>query len=792
MTGLQRSRTAPSRPASGPRERAKRRTPASWLSICPLLVALASCTSEGGSLAQVQPKSASCAECHEAEYEAWSGSHHDLAMQEASSATVLGDFDAEPLVWKRAGQSHQASFRHAGDDFFLRIEGPEGTAQEYRVAYTFGVTPLQQYLVEFPGGILQCLPVAWDGREERWFHLDPTPPPGDAFHWTGRYQRWNMMCAECHSTELKKGYDSERDRYTTTSVELDVGCRACHGAAGEHVRRARGWRTGQAPKDSEARGFPSGLASHAPSLELETCAPCHSRRTALTEDWRAGESFLDHFDPALLREGLYFPDGQIQDEVYVWGSFTQSRMAAAGVVCSDCHDPHGLQLKLPEGPGHNELCVQCHSLSASLERFPTLLAADYDTPDHHHHEPGSEAARCTACHMPTRTYMGVDARRDHRMGLPRPDLSVELGVPNACATCHDALDDDEGGKHLTRGHAALQAAIVAWREAAPSPSVRAERRTLEAQRARTFEHARHPDTAGPVERIRDELVAIVRDADVSALERATALELWSDLGGAAPAVLVPQLTAESALIRAVAARSLLRVQPTESLAALLETARQDPIRIVRVAAAATEETAERTRVNRDFPATWFQLGIEAQRAGDMPAAEAAWRRTLVMDPGFTPALHNLAVQLSGTGRGAEARDLLANALVAHPKDGELWYSLGLQQAELGEAEAAAVSLSNAASLLPERPRLAYNLGLLLESLKRPAEAEVHLRRAVQLQAAHAGSDQAVESSFALAGLLLRAGRPMEAREIAADLVRAHPEAGAALLAELEVASAELR
>jgi len=701
-------------------------------------------------------------------------------MQEATPATVLGDFAAPPLVFERAGESRQARFSRAGEESFVRIEGPDGADQEYRVAYTFGVSPLQQYLVEFPGGILQCLPVAWDTRAGRWYHLDPTPPPGDAFHWTGRYQRWNMMCAECHSTELKKGYDPQSDTYTTTSVALDVGCQACHGSGAEHVERARGWRAGAAPVGSEARGFPSGLASHTPSLELETCAPCHSRRTALTEAWTPGAKFLDHFEPGLLRAGLYFPDGQILGEVYVWGSFTQSRMAAAGVVCSNCHDPHSLKLKLPEGPGHNELCVQCHSPAAPTERFPTLRAADYDTRAHHHHEPGSEAARCTTCHMPTRTYMGIDARRDHRMGVPRPDLSVELGGPNACATCH-ASADGEAEPRTAYDDASLSAAIAEWRSALP------EGRAREAALARTLARARAGELVGA------ELTATVLDSDLSALQRATALELLGDTGELSREVLDSALVSEVDLVRVVAARLLLGARTGPEVATRLAQARADPLRAVRAAAGEATAVDERDARNDDFPATWFQAGVTALRAGDPTAAEAALRRTLAMDPDFTPAIHELAVLLSGTGRGAAARDLLVGALAAHPDDGELAYSLGLQQAELGEGEAAVASLLRAAELQPERSRLAYNLGLLFDSLGRPAEAAAQLRRALALETRQPGCAQRVDTAFALAGLLLRDGHPDDARAVARELAKTHAEAAAALLGELEsTAAAEPR
>src|SRR5207253_534568 len=87
---------------------------------------------------------------------------------------------------------------------------------------------------------------------------------------------------------------------------------------------------------------------------------------------------------------------------------------------SNCHDPHSAKL-LAEGNG---LCAQCH------------LPARFDAREHHHHEPGSAGAQCVNYHMPTKTYMVVDARRDHSIRVPRPDLSVSLGTPNACAQCH--------------------------------------------------------------------------------------------------------------------------------------------------------------------------------------------------------------------------------------------------------------------------------------------------------------------------------------------------------------------
>lgn len=725
---------------------------------------------------QGKPTSETCQACHAAEYEAWRGSHHDDAMQHATPEAVLGDFAAAPLRWSRGDEVHQTSFRREGDSFFMRTEGDLennlGANADFRIAFTFGITPLQQYLVEAENGILQCLPIAWDTEAKQWFHLAPEPPVGDALHWTGRMQRWNMMCAECHSTELVKGLNAEMDSYETTYSELDVGCRSCHGSSEEHVRLAATWGGSQAPRAPGERGF--GDAQDPARMELETCAPCHSRRSSLTEDWKPGQQFLDHYDPALLREGLYFPDGQILDEVYVWGSFTQSRMHEAGVTCSDCHDPHSLKLKLPEGLGHNELCVQCHSVAPQKERFPTLLGKNYDTPEHHHHQAGSEAARCTTCHMPTRTYMGVDERRDHRMGVPRPDLTLDLSVPNACANCHDGKEDA----------AWATAAIDLWRGGEQATSV-ANHRQLDAQLARTFAGAQALGRATDAERgvLFAKLQGFVKTLDLPALQRATALELLADFGPSALGDITAGLQDKAPLVRATAARALRRFPQSSGITLKLREARLDPVTLVRVAAAAPEDYERYHELNADFPSSHFDRGMWDQAQGNFKACEARWRKALSLDPDFLPAVYNLSVLLSAQGGGAQAAELLASALDRHPQEGELAYSLGLQLAELGKQAESLVRLQLAAQLLPDRPRVAYNLSLAYSAVGDTISAELELRRAIRLQTG--SKSDAADSIYALAILLMRSGRLEEARTFCLELQTMEIPAAKQLLDELD-------
>jgi len=230
----------------------------------------------------------SCAQCHESQHSAWQGSHHELAMDLAKEMTVLGDFkDAElthhgvtSRMFKRNGK------------FFVHTEGPDGKLSDFEVKYVFGVDPLQQYMVEFdrpadmpPDEVarLQVLRISWDTRNKRWFHLDPPDvkeklDPTDELHWTGLAQRWNHMCADCHSTNLQKNFDVAKNQYHTTWSEIDVSCEACHGPGSLHVQLAK---SGSLFWDRK-RGY--GLAdlkdtSNVP--QIQACAPCHSRRRVI-------------------------------------------------------------------------------------------------------------------------------------------------------------------------------------------------------------------------------------------------------------------------------------------------------------------------------------------------------------------------------------------------------------------------------------------------------------------------------------------------------------------------------
>ena len=370
-----------------------------------------------------------CIACHTSQATAFHGSDHDLAMDRATPETVLADFDDATLT--HHGMTSRM-YRRDGK-YMIHTEGPDGAMQDFEIKYVFGVHPLQQYLVEFdrtpdmkPDEVarLQVLRISWDTEAKRWFYLPPPDVderilPDDPLHWTGMAQRWNTMCADCHSTNLQANYDVSSGRYRTTFSEIDVSCEACHGPGGGHVALAE--RIGlfwDRRRGKAIASFKKGSSRR----QVESCAPCHSRRSAVHPNFQAGKPYYDFFLNQTLDDSIYFADGQVLDEVYVYGSFIQTKMFHKDVRCTDCHDPHTAKLKYKG----NKVCTSCH-------QHP---AGKYDTPAHHHHAEGSTGSRCVECHIPETTFMEVDARRDHSFRVPRPDVSVALPLPNACTRCH--------------------------------------------------------------------------------------------------------------------------------------------------------------------------------------------------------------------------------------------------------------------------------------------------------------------------------------------------------------------
>lgn len=702
----------------------------------------------GAAAAPVAPVGSDvCRPCHASEYLQWQGSHHQLAMQPATRASVLAPFRGESV--RRDGTTSR--FDGRGGRFQITTQDPHGVVRTFAVTYVLGVAPLQQYLVPLPDGSLHAFEWAWDTRPaaaggQRWFTpasgvgSGPAPPP-----WTGPTMNWNLACADCHVTGYRKRFDTASSRYRSEWSEAGVGCEACHGNGAAHVAWARrrnatptpatgagyreanaadpshGWRvrfderlgvrwTIQADTGNALR-TPRGPAS---DKEVSLCARCHAHRAQIAEG-DAADPLLDDYLPSLLQRPLYWPDGQMRAEVYNYGSFVQSRMHGKGVTCSDCHDPHSQKLRAPG----NGVCLQCHA------------EAKYATAAHHFHDARGPGGQCVACHMPTTLYMSIDARHDHDIRIPNPQLSVRVGSPDACSACHRDKAPGWASEVLARRY--------------PEPATR----PLPGAFA----------------------VFAFDRGDAQAWELATAQLSQAAVAGFVKASLLTRMAAESpdrtwplaqsqlanadALVRRAAIECLatapLRLR-LEQLVPLLD----DPVRGVRMAAAraladappealgtpahtrATEVLAEyeaSERFNADRPESYVNLaGLYADQ-GRLAQARAALERALRMDPASSAVHLDLADLERAQGDEHAAQTELERAIKLDPASGGARFALALLLWREQRKTEAVAALAQAVALTPENPRFWTAYISALQASGQTARARTALTRAQQLHPA---------------------------------------------------------
>lgn len=657
-----------------------------------------------------------CRECHQEQFRSWKGSHHDMAMQHATPDTVLGDFADASFDYFGT----RTDFFKQDGRFMVRTDGPDGKPTEYQVEYTFGVFPLQQYLVAFPGGRYQAIPIAWDSRPkdaggQRWFHLYPGERivHTDQLHWTGRYQNWNLMCAECHSTNLRKGFDSASNTYRTTFSEINVACEACHGRGSQHVEWARRtsppydrnaerglevtldslWATAWTFSPKEPR-FPARSSPPAPAA-LNVCAACHARRATLAEGVAPGAPLEDSHRLSLIGEPLYFSDGQQRDEVYEWGSFLQSRMYQKGVTCMDCHDAHSLKLHAPG----NDVCARCHN--------PEL----FNTPKHHFHKDGGTGASCVACHMPTQKYMVIHERLDHSIRVPRPDLSAVTGAPDACTMCHTDRDAKWAATAMDSWYPRTWRDRAQWGPALAAPSTQGIK-------------------AIP------KLMALAQDGSMPWIIRASAADALAAGPHPQPQDLARTLVADPEPSVRISGLALLDGADASVRTGLAGACLADPVRGVRLEAArvladvpdtalpaslvnarllAEQEYLQALRLNADWPAENVNAGNYLLRRGRTDDAISAFRQALALDPRFIGAYVNLADVYRQLGRDTDGERELRAGLALLPDSADLHHSLGLLLIRARNLTHAMEELRSATELAPENPRYSYVYAIGLHS-----------------------------------------------------------------------------
>lgn len=632
-----------------------------------------------------------CIQCHQTEYNDWIGSHHDWSMKLPTKETMLGDFNNVTFE----GEGEKYFFYQNSNGYFVDYTPENGIKKQYKVAYTFGVTPLQQYLIEFPDGKYQTLRATWDVIKKEWYnqYKGQQISTDDWLHWTKGGQNWNTMCAECHSTNLHKNYDPANDSFTTTYSIINVSCEACHGQGKAHVQ----W----ASKENPTGNTQIKVGGVGQTAQMNMCAGCHSRRVKLTEVMEPVKKYYNQFALQTINSEYYYPDGQIKEEDYVYGSFLQSKMYHNRVKCSDCHNIHSLKLKTKG----NTLCLQCH--------LPT-----YNSPSHHFHESGTPSTECVSCHMIGKTYMGNDFRRDHSFRIPRPDQSIEYKTPNACTECHEDKSDQWAADW-----------IVKW---------------YGSNRADHFsDHLLKASRPPYSDEAKEEVIQFINNLDYPAIARAAAIEYYPSFSSENELkMLIATIRDSSALVRYYALNKL-QAFPLEQRVDIALAAMNDSTKLLRTAAAwlivelpieqfpqeyhnrinkSNNELLQMLNANADFPLGRLRFGDYYVRKNNLQKAINEYEMALKMDSLLTPLYGNLATVYNRLGENSKALNTLTKLIKVEPEYARGYYLRGLLYNEIDQPENAAIDLKKALELDPDEFRYYYNLANLYVKMNSLEEA----------------------------------------------------------------------
>lgn len=680
-----------------------------------------------------------CKSCHSKEYSDWQSSHHFSAMQPANDSTVKGNFN--DIVFTSDGISSR--FFKKKNKFFINTQGEDGKNHDYEIKYTFGFTPLQQYLIEFPGGRMQVTRASWDTKKKVWFHQysGQIIPAGDWLHWTGNAQNWNTTCADCHSTNLKKNYDIESDTYHTTYSSVNVSCEACHGAGKNHSD----YISKEFKEGNKITGSRLQLSKNMGQIaQINTCAPCHALRTSLSKEQIPSKELLDNYIPGIPNTERFYADGQVKEEDFIYTSYLQSKMFSVGIKCSNCHNPHTGKLVLVA----NNLCMQCHQ-------------KNYNEPSHTIHAANSKGAECISCHMPGKNFMENDYRHDHSFRVPRPDLSVKYGTPNACNNCHN----NKSGQW---------AADVISKKYGPN---------------RKYHFAEDLIPGSRVDnKSEPHLLNLIENKAVPNIIKATAVFYLSNITTQNSLnALLGCLKHKDPQIRYGALTSLVNFDPSgwmSDAAPLLN----DQVRAVRVAAAdlfltippnllpsdqapaftvAKKELIGFLYNQADFASGNIMIGDYYMRLQDNPNAEKFYLRGLKKDVMMNIARLNLAVIYNEEGKHEQALQILKMAEKIDPQNDRIYYNLALLYNEMQDTKNALINFEKAEHLKSQNPRLYYNYGLLILKTD-PKKAEVILQKGLTFAAQDAGLH------YALAYLYLQQKQPYKAINHALILKRIDP------------------
>lgn len=619
-----------------------------------------------------------CLECHEGEHAAWRFSHHALANRLTDSETDAPRFSVGEFQ-DLAGREYRVE--RNGERLFISEKNADGEFVTAEAKGIIGLTPLQQPLVEGKRGRLQAHAMAWHPDSQEWFNVfgGEERLPGEWGHWGGQGMNWNSNCAWCHTTEYEKNYDPDSDSYASSWTFQGISCIACHDGMKEHVATV-GADDYVSPPEADARKV------------MENCASCHARREELTiGNFKAGDSFEDHFRLLLYdHPTAYFEDGKADEEDFVFGSLMHSKMGHAGVTCMECHDPHSVELKLPAD--NNATCIQCHSTGR-------MDAQIIDLANHSFHPIGSSGDSCVECHMPERTYMARDPRRDHGFTIPDPYMAKNFDVPDACSTCHDEMETDE---------------LLEWFDTKWGHS---ERVADLRDRAHTLSETWNGELEGP-----EKLLARLAAAE-NPYWKASWLRMMRPFAqfDAVKDVALTYAEADHPLLRDAAIFIL--GNRSDSLEAL-QDALVDSHRVVRMQAADTlagsplivgtirDEHFNYMMANADRPSGALKLAADAVVQRQVDKVRSYGELAISFDRKNPAIRYDVAILMDRVGMVDEAIKHMKIASGYDSSTGLYLFSLGLLHAEKGEAPQAISAIQRALKIEPTQDRWLFNLSVL--------------------------------------------------------------------------------
>lgn len=695
--------------------------------------------------------SASCRKCHEKFYQLWSTSHHGLAMQ-----PYTADFAKRELT-PPTGDITIGSYRYAadiGDGAGWVVERGQEGEKKYPIEHAMGGKNVYYFLTSLDRGRLQTLPVAYDVRKKEWFDMAASGLrhfPGQneqPVNWREWPYTFNTSCYACHVSQLSTNYDLKTGSYRTTWREPGINCETCHGPSDEHNRICEAAPQGTVPKDLK---IVRGGRDFTKEQNNATCSTCHAKGIVLTNSFKPGDRFFDHFDLVTLESPDYYPDGRDLGENYTYTSWIMSPCVKSGKLdCLHCHTSSG-RYKFKAEERANQACMPCHDDKVN------------NSTAHTHHKPDSAGNKCISCHMPMTEFARM-TRSDHSMAPPAPAATIAFKSPNACTGCHKDKSPEWADQSVRK-----------WRARDYQAPLLQRASLVDAARKRDW--SRLPDMLVYVESEgRDEVFAV---SLIRLLGACDDDRKW-------PAVR-KALNDSSPLVRSAAAEAL-ATSPSRETAQALLSATSDSFRLVRIRSAAalagfppsllkdndiaslrsaTEEYLTSLVTRPDQWSSHYNLGNYYLGRGNPGLALAAFETAMKLDPNSIEPLVNISIVHARMGEPQKAEISLNRALNLAPTNAPANFNKGLLKAELGDLPAAEQYLRTALQSDPTMAEAAYNLGVIL-SKDRLDEGITFARKAAELR------PREPKYAYTLGFFYHQKGDFQESRKVLQQVVSRHP------------------